>query len=706
MLEPNTILQERYQVAHQIGQGGMGAVYEAVDLRLGNTVALKQTLLPGTHTGKAFEREARLLAGLRHPSLPKVIDHFADANGQYLVMEYIAGDDLATLLDRRGLPFGISEVLGWALQLLRVLEYLHSREPPILHRDIKPQNLKLTGEGVLVLLDFGLAKGDPSLQPPLSVTGSVFGYTPHYAPLEQIHNSGTDARSDLYALAATLHHLLTGARPIDALTRATNVLRRQPDPMRSPTELNPRVPPEVSQVLMQALSLNQDDRPIDAAAMRAALEQASEGAGLSLADKGRRTTGRVTPATAGDNRHTAQTNGRLTQVWQRLAATPVPQVLRGDPARRWGIPLAGVFVLILLVFATVSGRPAPAPTPQPATNTTTAGTAAASPAPVSGATAAPSATTIPPTPPSTSPAATPIDPARADALDPPEAYAGSLPITITVRGARLDSVRQFSFSTPGGATIDPQVQRSDANTVLLVIDALPPLQRGEQAFTLFLDGVAQSRAVVLRDYLALKEMKGVRAAYAYTGRVQNDATGAFTQMLSEPTPQGAPVVVLRATDQVDILRDDVAGWYRVRLWIDGQTPRTSVTGWIERWLVDDEAVPQPKTLEFRGSLVGTPTDAAVQCGTQFRSSVWGSVNRTNDEGIAGALVRVTSISGRDQFTQRTDAGGSFKIPGLGCTEWIVELVEVPGTTFRANPVRARLNGGLYTAAEIRFRQLP
>jgi serine/threonine protein kinase len=705
MLEPKTILQERYQVAHQIGQGGMGAVYEAVDLRLGNTVALKQTLLPGSQTGKGFEREARLLAGLRHPSLPKVIDHFADQNGQYLVMEYIGGEDLATLLERRGVPFGVHEVLGWALQLLRVLEYLHSREPPILHRDIKPQNLKLTGEGVLVLLDFGLAKGDPALQPPLSVTGSVFGYTPHYAPLEQIHNSGTDARSDLYALAATLHHLLTGARPIDALTRATNVLRRQPDPMRSPTELNPRVPPEVSQVLMQALSLNQDDRPIDAAAMRAALTQASENAGLSPADKNQRSTG-VFPAPYYERRTTPRAGNRPPLLRPRLATGSFPRLFQSPFAGRWAIPISGLVVLLLLLLIAGSSRPQGGVTPQPTAATMAAVTAQASLVPtVEDATAA-STTRVPPTPADATAAATPIDPARAEALDPPEAYAGSLPITITVRGERLDSVRQWSFSTPGGATIEPRVERSAAGVVQLVIDALPPMQRGEQAFTLFLDGVAQPQAVVLRDYLALKEIQGVRAAYTYTGRVQSDASGAFTQMLDEPRPQGGPVAVVRADDQVDVLRDDVAGWYQVRLWIDGQTPRVNVTGWIERWLVDGEGVPQPVSLEFRGRLVQTPTDAAVQCGTEFNSSVWGSVNRPNDEGIAGALVRVTTADGRTQYSKRTDAGGSFEIGGLGCTVWTVELVEVPGAVFTANSVRANLNGGRLTAAEIRFRQQP
>ena len=267
MLAPNTLLQNRYLILSKIGQGGMGTVYQALDQRLRSSVAIKQ-MLPSAEeeterlsAQRAFEREAQLLAGLRHPALPRVIDHFIDERGQFLVMEYIPGDDLGLMLRLRREPFPLDDVLHWADQLFHVLDYLHRRQPLILHRDIKPQNLKLAGEGEIVLLDFGLAKGSSAVQSRVSSTGSIFGYTPQYAPLEQIQGTGTDPRSDLYALAATLYHLMTNVAPADALTRATAVLSGKPDPLFPAREFNAQVPATVSDVLAQAMALNPNERP-------------------------------------------------------------------------------------------------------------------------------------------------------------------------------------------------------------------------------------------------------------------------------------------------------------------------------------------------------------------------------------------------------------------------------------------------------------
>src|SRR5215831_15235795 len=156
MLSPNTILQNRYRIVRKLGEGGMGAVYEAIDQRVSCVVALKKILIGGSNEiREAFQREAALLANLRHASLPKVMDYFGESDGEFLVMEYIAGHDLAELLELRDGPFPLEQVLSWADELLKLLEYLHTREPPILHRDIKPANLKVTGEGEIFLLDFG-----------------------------------------------------------------------------------------------------------------------------------------------------------------------------------------------------------------------------------------------------------------------------------------------------------------------------------------------------------------------------------------------------------------------------------------------------------------------------------------------------------------------------------------------------------------------
>src|ERR687889_1472487 len=138
MLTTDTILQGRYRILRPLGRGGMGAVYEAADTRLSRNVALKETLVETDELRRAFEREARLLANLRHPALPKVLDHFSEGSGLFLVMEFIPGDDLGVMLERRERPFEPGEVLGFADQLLGALEYLHGLNPPVLHRDIKP----------------------------------------------------------------------------------------------------------------------------------------------------------------------------------------------------------------------------------------------------------------------------------------------------------------------------------------------------------------------------------------------------------------------------------------------------------------------------------------------------------------------------------------------------------------------------------------
>jgi serine/threonine protein kinase len=275
MIEPGALLQNRYRVTKQIGQGGMGAVYVATDERFHSTVAIKQTFFDDPTLRKAFEREAHLLNHLRHVALPRVSDHFVEGEGQFLVMEFIEGDELAELMQRRG-AFPLAEVLRWADELLDALDYLHTHEPPIVHRDIKPQNMKLTSRGQIVLLDFGLAKG-AATETRASQTASVFGYSRSYAPLEQIQGTGTDTRSDLYSLAATLYHLMTGVVPVDGLTRAGAMINQQPDPLRPAHLVHAQVPESVSKILHRAMALKAALRPATAAEMRAALRQASAG---------------------------------------------------------------------------------------------------------------------------------------------------------------------------------------------------------------------------------------------------------------------------------------------------------------------------------------------------------------------------------------------------------------------------------------------
>jgi serine/threonine protein kinase len=276
-LAQNSLIQNRYLIVQLIGKGGMGEVYLAVDQRLGSAVALKRTYFADDETlGNAFEREARTLARMRHPVLPKVSDHFGEGEEQYLVMEHISGEDLSKRIEAAQKPFPISWVLFWADQLLDALSYLHSHEPPIIHRDIKPQNLKLTDENNIILLDFGLSKTSTGMTniSQSGSTGSVVGYTPHYAPMEQIRGIGTSARSDLYSLSATLYQLLTNTIPPDALSRADSMLNGSPDPVRPLNELNPEVSKGVSDVILKGMEVSQEKRFADAREMQKVLRRA------------------------------------------------------------------------------------------------------------------------------------------------------------------------------------------------------------------------------------------------------------------------------------------------------------------------------------------------------------------------------------------------------------------------------------------------
>jgi len=279
-LDTDTVLQNRYRILSMLKQGGMGMIYLAEDLRFHSRVAVKEAYLANEEFRRAFAREAGLLHRLRHRALPHVTDHFAEGEAHYLVMQLFPGKDLDELLNERiedtGQVFAVNQVLRWADQLLDALEYMHSHYPPVVHRDIKPQNLKLTEQGDVILLDFGLAKGAAAEMSQVDemVGESLHGFTHHYAPLEQIRGTGTDPRSDLYALAATIYRLITGRVPSDALTRAMAALERQPDPLQPANILNGQVPEEVAAVLTRAMAQVPDERPANATEMRQALRAA------------------------------------------------------------------------------------------------------------------------------------------------------------------------------------------------------------------------------------------------------------------------------------------------------------------------------------------------------------------------------------------------------------------------------------------------
>ncbi len=217
-INPDTILNERYRIVKILGKGGMSSVYQATDENIGVPVAVKANLMLTDDYSRQFQREASILATLRHPNLPRVSDYFFIAGqGQYLVMDFIEGEDLRERIERLGqLPE--REVIIIGASICDALMYLHNRQPPVIHRDIKPGNIKITPEGHVVLVDFGLVK---LLEGNQQTTTGARAMTPGYSPPEQYGTGRTDERSDIYSLGATLYAALTGAIPEDGLSRLT-----------------------------------------------------------------------------------------------------------------------------------------------------------------------------------------------------------------------------------------------------------------------------------------------------------------------------------------------------------------------------------------------------------------------------------------------------------------------------------------------------
>ncbi len=305
-LKPGTTLRNRYEIVGLIGQGGMGAVYKAADRRLpGRICAIKEIWPPPGISAEAlaqardqFLREASTLARLDHPNLPKVSDYFtldpaggdeqgdngplerapSEAEGpglsevegtaasrDYLVMDYVPGQDLHQVMQqarREGRFLDERETLNWMTQLCDALTYLHGQDPPVLHRDVKPGNVKLTPEGRIKLVDFGLVKPlDP--EDPKTLTGMRgIGSLP-YTPIEQYagESGHTDTRSDLYSLGATLYHLLTGRPPPSAQDRFL-----EPESLLPPSQANPAISPAVERAVLAALALHPKERPVSVAA--------------------------------------------------------------------------------------------------------------------------------------------------------------------------------------------------------------------------------------------------------------------------------------------------------------------------------------------------------------------------------------------------------------------------------------------------------
>jgi serine/threonine-protein kinase len=260
------MLVNRYRIVNRFGQGGMGTVYRAWDMNLRKAVALKENLDTSLPAKAQFEREANILANLSHPNLPRVTDHFfLEERGQYLVMDFVEGEDLESMVRRLG-PLPVDQALNWTLQICSALDYLHHQASPIIHRDIKPANIKITPDGRAILVDFGIAK----FYDPMRMTmAGAKAFTPGFSPLEQ-YQATTDIRSDIYSMGATLYTLLTGELLPESPLLATKKASLIP-----PRDLRPELSSALEVVILRAVEILPDQRYQQVREFSTALESSS-----------------------------------------------------------------------------------------------------------------------------------------------------------------------------------------------------------------------------------------------------------------------------------------------------------------------------------------------------------------------------------------------------------------------------------------------
>jgi len=268
ILQSGEVLNNRYQIKKLVGQGGFGNLYLARDKVLDRDCVLKGNLDPAPEAERQFIREAKILANLHHPNLPRVTDFFtSDNGGQYLVMDYIEGQDLQEKLDDQSGPLEESQVLPWIEQICDALTFLHEQKTPVIHRDIKPGNIKITPDGRAVLIDFGIAK---EFSPLSKTTLGAQAVTPGFSPVEQYGKGKTDARSDIYALGATLYTLLTYQEPSESVQRIHH------DPLVKPRKINAELSKNTENVIGKALNIDPDQRYQSAQQFKQALARLRE----------------------------------------------------------------------------------------------------------------------------------------------------------------------------------------------------------------------------------------------------------------------------------------------------------------------------------------------------------------------------------------------------------------------------------------------
>lgn len=345
-LELDQVLHNRYRIKKMIGQGGFGTVYRAWDTALNQPCALKENLDTSEEAQRQFQREATILAGLRHPNLPRVIDHFfIPDQGQYLVMDFVEGQNLKAMVVEHNSPLQEEEVMGWMGQVLSALEYLHSHKPAIIHRDIKPQNIIITPQGLAMLVDFGISK---IYDPNASTTSGAKAVTPGFASPEQYGTGRTDPRSDIYSLAATLYYMTTGKPPPDALDRLVHGTA-----LPAPRQLNPALDSNMEQAILKGLEPESTKRFQSAGDFRQALSLPE--ITWSTSRPVRAAAPRTAPAEAADSHLTHA----ISESQLRPAPQPTPSAAAQPGVRPRGVANIAVLCFLSGALNLIAGFSAP-----------------------------------------------------------------------------------------------------------------------------------------------------------------------------------------------------------------------------------------------------------------------------------------------------------------------------------------------------------
>ncbi len=327
------ILNNRYRIVKLLGQGGMGAVYRAWDINLNMAIAIKENLDVSSEAQRQFQREAQILAHLSHPNLPRVGDHFLiPGQGQYLVMDFVEGEDLASMLIRTSGPLPEAQVLPWITQVCQALTYLHSQNPPIIHRDIKPANIKVTPQGKAMLVDFGIAKVFNSS---MKTTMGARAVTRGYSPPEQYGQGSTDPLTDVYALGATSYALLTGHQPIESIQRSTGTM------LLPPRQLNPLVSPSTENAILKAMEIVPAKRWQSMEEFEKALVSSSSPPSPILPEKdrsGKEKVNQTVVAPYTPENQPWQHSAPVPQAWQSPAPVDQPWQSSSPEPQPWEIP--------------------------------------------------------------------------------------------------------------------------------------------------------------------------------------------------------------------------------------------------------------------------------------------------------------------------------------------------------------------------------